>query len=149
MPQSYTDILVHAIFSTYRREALIDDTLADDLYGYIGGIARNTKATLLAAGGMPDHVHLLLGVHPSMAAADLLRTIKTNTSKWVHEKRGMPEFKWQTGYGAFSVSRSNVEHVKQYIANQKEHHRTMTFQEEFIAFLKKHGVEYDERYIWE
>lgn len=150
MPQSFASLYCHIIFGTKNREPLIVGELATRIYEYIGGICRESGNVLLAAGGMPDHVHLLISLDRQMSVADLVRTIKTNSSKWIHEtfanQRG---FAWQNGYGAFSVSLSNVEAVKQYIANQAEHHRTKSFQEEYVEFLNRHGLKFDERYLWE
>lgn len=148
MPQSYTDLLNHFVFSTRNRAAQITEELREGLYAYVGGICRNLDCDLIAVGGMPDHVHLLVLRHPIVAEAEVMRVVKTNSSKWVHEQ-GAAEFAWQSGYGAFSVSRSSVERVSRYIANQAAHHKEMTYKEEFLAFLKRHGVKYDERYIWE
>lgn len=150
MPSSYACLRYHLIWSTKHREPLLTDPICDRLYQYIGGILRNKDGVLLAAGGMPNHVHLLTGISKQQAVADAVRDIKANSSAWIHET--FPElraFAWQTGYGAFTVSYSNVESVKQYIANQAEHHRARTFQEEFVKFLKRHEIEYDERYLWE
>jgi putative transposase len=123
--------------------------MAQRLYGYIGGIIKQHGGSLLAAGGIEDHIHLLAGIFKQQTISDALRVIKTNSSVWIHEtiptKR---DFAWQTGYGAFTVSASNLDQVRQYIGNQREHHRQMTFQEEFVRFLKLHDVAYDERYIW-
>ena len=150
MAHTYTHLLYHAIWSTKDRRPLIDPDLRARLFPYLGGIAAELGGKTLEIGGMPDHVHLLLCLPASVAIADALRVIKTNSSRWVHET--WPErrtFAWQTGYGAFTVSRSNREMVAKYIAEQEEHHRRLSFQEEFMAFLKRHGVEYDERYLWE
>jgi REP element-mobilizing transposase RayT len=104
----------------------------------------------LAVNGTNDHVHLLIKLPPALSVAEAMRVLKTNSSRWVHEKDDAGrDFGWQSGYGAFSVSHSNVESVIRYIANQEEHHRTLTFQEEYVAFLKKHEIEFDERYIWD
>jgi REP element-mobilizing transposase RayT len=150
MPQSLVCFHVHIIFSTKHRAPLIDSALQPRLYDYIGGILRSEGSSLLAAGGMPDHVHLLVSLGKQTAIADLARLVKTNSSRWVHsEFVARAGFAWQTGYGAFSVSASHVERVKDYLARQAEHHRTMTFQEEFVAFLRRHGVAYDERYLWD
>ena len=148
MPQSYTDLVVHLVFSTKDRQEQIIDALQDPLYAYIGGICRNLDCDLIAIGGMPDHVHLLVLRHPTVAEAELARVVKANSSKWLHGQHAA-DFRWQRGYGAFTVSRSNVEKVKRYILNQAVHHKRLTFKEELIAFLKRHGVKYDERYIWE
>jgi len=150
MAQSFASLFYHLIFSTKKRVPIITADIEPRLYQYIGGIRRADEGRLLTAGGMADHVHLLVSLSRQMAIADALRLIKTNSSKWMHET--FPEqqdFAWQTGYGAFSVSYSNIQTVKQYIANQAEHHRKKTFQEEFLAFLKRHAIEYDERYVWE
>jgi putative transposase len=150
MPQSFSSLNCHIIFSTKNREPLIVGELAARIYEYIGGICRETGNVLLAAGGMPDHVHLLISMGRQMSVADLVRKIKANSSKWMHETfANQGGFAWQNGYGAFSVSLSNIEAVRQYIANQAEHHRTKSFQEEYIEFLVRHNLKYDERYIWE
>lgn len=149
MPSSYTCLHYHVIFGTKDRRPSITDDIRSRLYDYMGGILAREKGILLAAGGMPDHVHLLASLSAQSAVSDILRVVKTNSSKWIHETfsdhRG---FGWQDGYGAFTVSPSNLSRVKRYIAEQEEHHRRVTFQEEFIAFLKRHGIPYDERYIW-
>lgn len=120
------------------------------LYDYIGGILRAEDSCLLAAGGMPDHVHLLARLNKQLSMADALRLIKANSSKWVHETfSDQSTFAWQTGYAAFAVSYSALEKVKRYLANQVEHHRKMTFQEELLALLKRHSMEFDERYLWD
>ena len=141
MPNSYTCLHYHLIFSTKNRSQQITPARRDRLYSYMGGIIKDEKGILLCAGGMPDHVHLLVTMHPSRAVSDMLRAIKSGSSKWVHHS--FPEradFGWQDGYGAFTVSSSNLEQVKMYIARQEEHHRRLTFQEEFITLLKRHGV---------
>ncbi len=150
MPQSFTSLNYHVVFSTKNRVPLITPDLQDRLYAYLGGILRLHRSVLLAAGGMPDHLHLLVALNKELAVSVAVRLLKANSSKWVHET--FPElrsFAWQTGYGAFTVSHSNLGRVKHYLANQAEHHRLRTFQEEFLAFLKHHGLEYDERYIGE
>ena len=150
MPGTYSQLLLHVVFSTKRRTPWITTEVAERLYPYIGGILRADQGRLLAAGGMPDHIHLLVSLGRQMAIAEALRLIKANSSKWIHETfPDQRDFAWQTGYGAFSVSYSHLETVKRYIANQADHHRTNTFQEEFITFLERHGIEYDERYVWE
>ena len=150
MPQSFTCLHVHFIFSTKDRVPLITSDLQPRLFEYIGGIFRAEKSRLVAAGGMPDHVHLLASLSKELAVSDAMRIVKANSSGWIHDQ--FPDkrhFGWQAGYGAFAVSYSNLESVKQYIARQAEHHRVKTFQEEFIEFLKRHDIEYDERYLWE
>jgi putative transposase len=150
MPQSYTNLLYHCIFSTKDRLPQIDADLKERLLPYLGGITRDLKGVELAANSVPDHVHLLLSLPPTLAIADAMRVIKTNSSKWIHETwPTRADFAWQTGYGAFTVSHSNIDAVRSYIATQEQHHRKITFQEEFLAFLKKHDVPYDPRYIWQ
>jgi len=149
MPQSFVCLNCHVVFSTKNRVPLIHPDLAPRLYSYIGGIVENAGGRLAAAGGMPDHVHLVVSLGKMMSAADTVRVIKSNSSGWIHDTfPEMRHFAWQTGYAAFAVSYSNLEQVRRYIANQQEHHRVRTFKEEFIALLKRHHIEYDERYIW-
>jgi REP element-mobilizing transposase RayT len=115
----------------------------------MGGILREMKGTALGVNGTTDHVHLLVGLPPTTALSDALRVMKTNSSRWMYERIGVTKFGWQSGYGAFSVSQSNVQTVLAYISHQEEHHRTVSFQEEFVAFLKRHGFQYDERFLWD
>lgn len=150
MPQSFGSLHFHIVFSTKNRQPLIDVELQPRLYEYIGGILRAEKSVLLAAGGMPDHVHLLVSLSRELSIAETLRLVKANSSKWIHET--FPDrklFAWQAGYGAFSVSYSNLPDVKSYLARQIEHHRVRTFQDEFRDFLRKHELEWDERYVWD
>jgi REP element-mobilizing transposase RayT len=150
MPHTYTNVLAHIIFSTKDRQPHIDADLRSRLFAYMGGVLRDIGATPLIVNGMDDHAHQLVGVPATRSVSEVVRIVKANSSKWVHEE--FPErsaFAWQSGYGAFSVSQSNVDLVRQYIAHQEEHHRTMSFQEEYVAFLKRHGIAYDERYVWE
>jgi REP element-mobilizing transposase RayT len=119
------------------------------LHAYLGGIIRNLQGQALRVNGMPDHVHLLVWLPPTVAIAEALRVLKANSSRWVHESQGHSTFAWQAGYGAFSVSQSNVSRVVKYIEDQARHHHRMSFQEELLAFLKKNHIAYDERYIWQ
>jgi putative transposase len=147
MPHTTTNLLVHFIFSTKQRCALIKPEFEKDLHAYLGSIVRQIGGTALCVNGTRDHVHLLIRAAHSIA--DIARLIKTNSSRWVHE--GWPEyhlFAWQTGYGAFTVSESGVAAVRAYISKQQEHHRVRSFQEEFLVFLKKNGISVDERYLW-
>ena len=149
MSQTFTDLLTHIVFSTKDRVASIRPDLRSDLHAYLGGIARNMKGQALTVNGPSDHVHLLVWLPPTVAIAEALRILKSNSSRWVNESRGHHDFAWQAGYGAFSVSQSNVSAVMRYIQEQEKRHRHMSFQEELIAFLKKHHIAYDERYIWQ
>ena len=148
MASTLTHLLVHLVFSTKNREPRISEDLEDPLYSYLGGLIRSLDCSLLAIGGMPDHVHLLVRLHPTSAVAPLVGKIKANSSRWINDGRGSRgRFAWQTGYGAFSVSESQAEVVKTYIARQKDHHSTRSFREELVDLLRRHGVEFDERYL--
>lgn len=150
MAHTYTSLHYHCIFSTRNREPHIDVDLRPKLFPYMGGIVRSIGGSALLINGVADHVHMLMSLPARLTMADAMRLIKTNSSKWIHEQSpARSSFSWQTGYGAFSVSKSTVNDVSAYIANQEQHHQKMTFKEEFIAFLKRHELEYDERYIWE
>ena len=150
MSHSFHQNFAHIVFSTKERQRTIAAELESRLHAYLGGIVREQGGVPLRINGTDDHVHILARTPKTVADSDFMRSLKTNSSKWIHEtfpqRRG---FAWQVGYGWFSVSKSAVPKVETYIDNQKEHHRTMTFQEEFIQLLKKHGIEYDERYLWD
>ena len=149
MAHTHTCLRYHVVFSTARRKPLILESQTSELYAYMGGIARRLNGVLLAIGGMPDHVHLLIRLPADLAPAIAVQAIKANSSKWMRQERGEPDFGWQAGYSAFSVSASAVPRVCAYIAGQAEHHRTHSFQQELIALLKKHGIAYDERFLVE
>jgi putative transposase len=146
MANTYSNILAHIIFSTKHREPTIDAELKPRLHAYMGGVVRNTDGTLLAIGGVEDHVHLLVQYPPRMAASDLVRDVKANSSRWVREECERT-FAWQTGSAIFSVSESVAPDVKAYIERQEEHHRSVSFKDELIAFLRKHNVEFKEEYL--
>lgn len=148
MPHTSGNILLHFIFSTQGRRPLIKPEFRDDLFAYLGGIVREMNGTALIINGTSDHVHMLIRLRPVHSAAEIVRVVKANSSRWVREEHSA-QFGWQTGYGVFSVSESNVGSVTAYIAGQQEHHKKRSFQEEFIAFLKKNHIEYDERHIWD
>jgi len=149
MPHSYSTLLAHVVFSTKDRMRFMDSQIRSDLFAYMGGIVREMGGTARIINGIEDHVHMLISLASDVAIADCLRVVKTNSSRWVHQTIGNHRnFAWQTGYGAFSVSASNEKEVIKYIRDQEQHHRRMTFQEEFIALLRKHGVAFDERYLW-
>jgi REP element-mobilizing transposase RayT len=150
MPSSFTNLDTHIIFSTKDRESWLCDGLLARACDYIGGICRKRECVLTAAGGTPDHVHLLVSLHPTVCVADLVRDIKSNSSGWIHDT--FPDhgtFAWQRCYGAFAVSESNVAAVKQYIATQEEHHRWMSYKEEFIALLERHRIPHDPKWAFE
>jgi len=147
MPQSLTCFHCHIIFSTRNRQCLIADNLGQRLYAYMGGVVENENGKLIAAGGIADHVHLLVQMHARSSVGELVRAIRANSSKWVHQTFPTHSaLAWQTGYGAFAVSESNVDRVRQYIEQQPKHHQSRSFKEEFIEFLTRHGVAFDERY---
>jgi putative transposase len=150
VPQSFAAVYVHLVFSTKHRAATIRLEWAPRLYEYIGGIILHRGGELIAAGGMPDHLHLLVSIGRKWSLAELLRDIKAGSSKWVHESFLEDHaFGWQDGYGAFSVSASKLDEVKRYIRNQARHHQMLSFQDELRELLRKHGLEWDERYIWD
>jgi REP element-mobilizing transposase RayT len=150
MPQSLVSLHVHLIFSTKNRDPFITADLAPRLFGYIGGITREKGSVLLAAGGMADHVHLLVSLGRESCVADLVRDVKSNSPRWVHDTfPDRSQFAWQAGYGAFAVSVSMVDKVRAYISDQERHHRRRTFQDEFREFLKAHEIAWDERYVWD
>jgi REP element-mobilizing transposase RayT len=149
MPQSFAAVHLHVIFSTKDRRPLITADIAPRLYKYLAGTASGNKCRVRTVGGVADHVHLLVSLGREIAIADLVRELKPGSSRWVHDTfPRMKGFAWQAGYGAFSVSVSMVDRVITYIENQAEHHRRLTFQDEYRAFLCKHGIEWDERYVW-
>jgi putative transposase len=149
MAGTYTNLLFHIVFSTKRRTGLITPELEPDLYAYIGGVIRNQGGKLLDAGGMSDHVHLLLKSKPNVALSDLVRDIKANSSKWINESKWkIRKFGWQDGFAAFTVSESQVEIVSKYIQSQKIHHRRRDFKAELLFLLKKNHCEFDEALLW-
>ena len=149
MPHSFASLLFHVIFSTKDRAPDLLPELTSRLFPYMGGIIRERRGVPLIVNGPADHVHLLVSVPTTESIAELLRVVKTNSSRWVHEQFPVGKrFGWQSGYAAFTVSSSRSADVRDYIAAQQEHHRRVSFQEEFLAFLRKHGIPYDEREIW-
>jgi len=150
MPQSLSSVLVHVIFSTKNHEPFIAPEIETQLHPYMATIFRELKSPALALDGTPDHIHVLSALSRTMTIANLIEEVKTSSSKWIKSKG--PEFRgfqWQRGYGAFSIGQSQVETVKSYIRNQKQHHRRVTFQDEYRRFLKRYRVDYDERYVWD
>jgi putative transposase len=149
MPQSYINLIYHIVFSTKDRERLITESYQARLYEYVGGIVRGQGGIALAINGMEDHVHILAKLRPDKAVSDMIRDFKANTSGWLHQV--FPElagFAWQNGYGAFTVSTSQVERVRRYIAMQPVHHQRRSFRDEFIALLQANEIEFDEKYLW-
>jgi len=149
MPQSLAYNYIHLVFSTKYREPLIVPEMETKLYAYMSGICKNYDSPALQIGGMPDHIHILFVLSKKIALVTLVTELKKNSSKWIKEQGNYPGFYWQGGYGAFSVSPRHVDQIKNYIANQKEHHMDKTFKEEYASILKKYNAEYDERYVWD
>lgn len=149
MAHTYSHLLAHIVFSTKERHPWITDDITPDLHAYLGGIVKQESSVPLAIGGVADHVHLLVRYPPRIAVSDLVRTIKSNSTGWVHETRPMKIFQWQTGYAAFSVSESNRETVIDYIQKQDTHHSEMSFQDELVKLLQRHEVSYDPRFLWD
>jgi REP element-mobilizing transposase RayT len=148
MASTFTNLLYHIVFSTKDRVPSIHESLRERLYEYMGGILRGEGGVLLEIGGIPDHVHLLVKLKSDMPVAEIVRLSKSNSSKWLNELNDPAgRFAWQTGYAAFSVSESQVARVRRYIQNQESHHAKVSFRDELITLLKKHRIEYDERYL--
>ena len=149
MAQSLSLVIVHLIFSTKDRFPCLDPSLRSPLQAYLATVARNAKCACYRAGGTVDHVHLAVRLSRTIAIAGLIEELKTSSSKWLKTQRPeLRRFAWQRGYGAFSVGPEDLEALVEYIDNQEDHHKVRTFQEEYLAFLKKYGVQYDERYVW-
>ena len=148
MSSSYTNLLYHIVFSTKDRQPLIAADYQERLYEYIGGTIRGLGGIALAINGMEDHVHVLARLRPDKALSDVLRDLKANASGWMHDVfPALHDFSWQRGYGAFTLSQSNLSAVQNYITRQKEHHQVKSFRDEFIEFLQASGLEFDERYL--
>ena len=149
MANTYTSLHYHVIFSTKNREPWLVPDIEQRVWAYIGGIARAHKMTALQVGGVEDHIHALVTAPPTIAPFQIAQYLKGDSSLWIHKEFPLlRKFGWQDGYGAFTVSKSNIPEVIRYIQNQREHHRKKTFQEEYLEFLHEHGIEYDERYLW-
>jgi putative transposase len=149
MAHSYSNTLIHCVFSTKERRKIITPSLEARLHPYLGGVAKTHDMTALAVGGVEDHVHLLLSLPGTLPVAKAIQLIKGGSSKWVHDTfPDMQYFAWQEGYGAFSIGISQVERTRTYIHRQAEHHRSMSFEDEFVQFLRRHGIALDPRYVW-
>ena len=150
MPNTYTQIYIQIVFAVQGRANLISKNNREELHKYITGIVKNREQKMLSIFCMPDHTHLLVGIKPSVSISDLVRDIKSGSSNFINEQKWMQgKFNWQEGFGAFSYSRSQIDTVAKYILNQEEHHKKKTFKEEYIDFLQKFEVEYDEKYLFE
>ena len=148
MPSTHLSLHYHLVFSTKDRAPLIVPGWRERLHAFLGGIVKQLDGTPEAIGGVADHVHLLIGLRATHCLADVMREIKCVSSRWVHEEIGERAFAWQEGYGGFTVGAPQCMDVRSYIARQEEHHRARTFQEEYVEFLRRGAVEYDDRYLW-
>ena len=149
MANTYTQLYFHVVFAVKGRDNAISPNWKEDLYKYISGIISNHNQKLMIINGMPDHLHLLIGTKPNCNLSDLVRDIKSNSSKWINEKRLVRgKFEWQTGFSAFTVSQSVIPSVVEYIKNQEKHHKKKTFREEYIDFLKANNIDYNTDYIF-
>ena len=149
MANTYTQLYIQFVFAVQNRISLIQSAWEDELYKYITGIVKHNNHKMIAINGIPDHLHLFVGLHPTQSISDVMKMVKGESSEWINKKKlvkGM--FQWQEGYGSFSYGRSQIDRVYKYIMNQKEHHKKKSFLEEYIELLNKFGVEYDERYIF-
>ena len=146
MSHTYFQNVMHVVFSTKERRKMIPAEMKERLWAYTAGICKRQKVFVHAVGGVEDHIHLLLQFPATIAISEAVKKIKANSSGWTSDEIG--KFAWQEGYGAFSVSRSNIAAVIRYIQNQEKHHRKMTFEQEFVALLEKHGIEYDPKYVF-
>lgn len=150
MAQSLSSVLIHLIFSTKNREPFITPAIEPELHPYLAKIFRELRSPSLAINGTSDHLHFLFALGRVISIAELVEEVKTGSSKWIKTKgREFRNFHWQRGYGAFSVGQAEVPAVKRYLANQKEHHKRVTFQDEYREFLRMYGVDFDERYVWD
>jgi REP element-mobilizing transposase RayT len=149
MAHTYTNILIHALFSTKDRHPWLSPEVRDEVFRYLGGTINELGGQSLLVNGPRDHIHMLFELPRTLSIAATMEKTKSHSSGWLKERwPDLRAFGWQTGYAAFSVSKSQAEHVKRYIGNQEEHHRKISFQEELLAFLKEYGIEYDPRYVF-
>lgn len=150
MPNTYSQLYIHIVFSVKGRQNLIQKKWEDELQKYICGIVNGKEQKVYAIGGVADHIHILVSIKPNVAISDLARDIKTNSSKWINERRlVVGKFQWQEGFGAFSYAHSQLDNIIAYINNQETHHHRKTFKEEYLEMLHKFDVEYDEKFLFE
>jgi putative transposase len=150
MPQSLARVLIHLIYSTKNRERVLAESIREELHRYTAGILRELGSPALGINSVEDHIHIVFTLGRTRSISEVVEEVKTGSSKWIKTKA--PEFSnfhWQAGYGAFSISQSNLDDVLKYVANQQDHHRRKTFQDEFREFLKRYQIEYDEKYVWD
>ncbi len=148
MSHTHSNLLSHIVFSTQGHLPLINSEIKSELFAYMGGLVKKLKGKPIIINGMSDHVHMLILLPPNVHLSETMRLVKANSSRWIKERFGK-KFAWQKGFGAFSVSRSNVDAVVRYIQNQEQHHTKFDFKMEFVSLLDKNHVEYDEKYLWD
>jgi REP element-mobilizing transposase RayT len=150
MPNTYSQIYIQIVFAVKGKQNLIQNDNREELHKYITGIVQNRGQKILAIFCMPDHTHVFIGLQPSITVSDLVRDIKAGSSKFINDNKWMKgKFNWQEGFGAFSYSRSHIDNVVHYILNQQEHHKKKSFMDEYLEFLKKYAIDYDEKYLFE
>lgn len=150
MPNTYTQLYIQIVFAVKGRQSLIPKNNKDRLEKYITGIVQNKKCKMLAISCMPDHTHLFIGLHPEITISDLVRDVKSNSSSFINDEKIVAhKFSWQSGFGAFSYAQSQIDSVVKYVLNQEEHHKKKTFKEEYLEFLKKFEIEFNEEYLFE
>ena len=150
MANTYSQIYIQAVFAVKGRQNLLQNPWRKEVFKYIAGIIEGKGQKSIIVNGVSDHVHVFIGLNPTLAVSDLLRDVKNNASKFINEQKFLPgKFEWQEGFGAFSYASSQVEQVYRYILHQEEHHRTKTFKEEYVAFLEKFQIEFDEKYVFD
>ena len=148
MPSTHTSLFYHFVFSTKNRYPFLGSELRPTVHSYLGGILRDVGGIPLEIGGVADHVHVLSPLKPTQSVSAVLREMKRGSSEWIHHSLRVRKFAWQTGYGAFSVSPGDVPGVRRYISTQVQHHSTRTFQEEYVEFLRRYGIDFDQAYLW-
>lgn len=150
MANTYSQLYIHIVFAVKGRQNLISANWKEEIYKYITGIVTNKEQKLIAINGMPDHIHILIGLKPDKSISDLVRDIKANSSKFINDKRWINgKFEWQTGFGAFTYGHSQLTNIIKYIENQEEHHKTRTFKDEYIAFLKLFNIDFKNEYVFD
>ncbi len=149
MPNTYFQLYIQMVFAVKGRQCFIQESFRDELQKYISGIIKEKKQKLYAIYCMPDHTHIFVSIKPDIAISDLVRDVKANSSSFIKEKHFVKNFSWQTGFGAFSYSKSQALKVVDYILRQPEHHKKKTFKQEYIEFLQKFDIEYDDQYLFE
>ena len=148
MASTHLSLHFHLVFSTKNREPMMPTEWRDRIHEYLGGVVRGLGGFAHAVGGTADHVHVFAGLRATHCLADVMRELKSESSAWIHRELRLPSFRWQEGYGAFTVSASHIDAVKRYVLNQEEHHRVLPFQDEYVAMLQRGLVDYDDRYLW-